>query len=285
MESKDTNKVVIVGLLSENNVEQRSKDGRNYVTGNFKIKTDDTNEVAVNVFAFEDTKKGTKNPAYTQIMSVCDKGISLAACGGDTTKATKLRASGCRFEENMFVSRFNSNIVSTPRVSGSFFTIGVNEDNKAKFDCLINIRALKDEVDSEGDETGRLIVEGAIMQFNRWDMINFVIEGKQGVDYARNNWEVGDTVSVSGNIVSKTTTQKIVKEDSGGFGEPEEETRTYHRTEYVITRGSEPKEDTFAYEKAEVKQGLADRERRKAELVEGAKKPAVKATADDDFCF
>ena len=85
MESKDTNKVVIVGLLSENNVEQRSKDGRNYVTGNFKIKTDDTNEVAVNVFAFEDTKKGTKNPAYTQIMSVCDKGIPPCTAGLFTT--------------------------------------------------------------------------------------------------------------------------------------------------------------------------------------------------------
>ncbi len=32
-----------------------------------------------------------KNPAYTQIMNVCDKGVNLAACGGDITKATKLR--------------------------------------------------------------------------------------------------------------------------------------------------------------------------------------------------
>ena len=38
MDYKDNNKVNIVGLLSENNVEQRSKDGRNYVTGNFKIR-------------------------------------------------------------------------------------------------------------------------------------------------------------------------------------------------------------------------------------------------------
>ena len=122
MESKDTNKVVIVGLLSENNVEQRSKDGRNYVTGNFKIKTDDTNEVAVNVFAFEDTKKGTKNPAYTQIMSVCDKGISLAACGGDTTKATKHPVNRINISRGVTDTPFKINLTSfsndAPAITG-----------------------------------------------------------------------------------------------------------------------------------------------------------------------
>jgi len=285
MDYKDNNKVNIVGLLSENNVEQRSKDGRNYVTGNFKIRITPENEVTVNVFSFEDTKKGTKNPAYTQIMSVCEKGVSLAACGGDVTKATKLRAGSCRLEENMFASRFNGNVVSSVRVTGSFFTLGANEDPKANFSCGIAIKSIKDEVNSDGDETGRLIVEGVIQQFNRWDIINFIAESQQAVDYIRNNWEPGDTVSISGKIVGKTITQTVNKENEGGFGEPEEETRTYHRVEYIITSGGEPKEEEFAYEKAKVKEGLADRERRKAELVEGAKKPAAKATVDDDFGF
>lgn len=284
MNYKDNNKINIVGLLSENNVEQRSKDGRNYVTGNIKIRVGD-NDIPVNVFAFEDTKAGTKNPAYTQIMSVCDKGVSLAACGGDVTKATKIRAGSCRFEENMFVSRFNNNIVSSTRITGSFFTLGANEDVKAKFNCGINICGIKDEVDINGDETGRLIVEGAIEQYNRWDIVKFIAETKQAVNYIHSNWEIGDCVSVSGDIISKTTTQTISKENEGGFGEPEEETRTYHRIEYIIKSGSEPKEDEFAYDKAKVKEGLADRERRKAELVEGAKKPAAKATVDDDFGF
>ena len=99
MNYKDNNKVNIVGLLSENNVEQREKDGRKYVTGNIKIRVGDS-DIPVNVFAFDKTKAGTANPAYTQIMNVCDKGVSLAACGGDTTKATKIRAGSCRFEEN-----------------------------------------------------------------------------------------------------------------------------------------------------------------------------------------
>ena len=81
MNYKDNNKVNIVVLLSENNVEQREKDGRKYVIGNIKIRVGD-NDIPVNVFAFENTKAGTKNPAYTQIMNVCDKGVSLAICGG-----------------------------------------------------------------------------------------------------------------------------------------------------------------------------------------------------------
>ena len=285
MNYKDNNKVNIVGLLSENNVEQREKDGRKYVTGNFKIQVTPENIVPINVFAFENTKAGTKNPAYTQIMSVCDKGISLAACGGDVTKASKVRANTCRFEENMFASRFNGSIVSSTRVTGSFFTLGANEDPKAIFSCGICITAIKDEVNNDGEETGRLIVEGALEQYNRWDIMTFIAESQQAVDYIRANWERGDTVSISGKIVGKTITQTVSTGNEGGFGEPEEETRTYHRIEYVITSGGEPKEDEFAYDKAKVKEGLADRERRKVELTEGAKKPAAKATADDDFGF
>lgn len=285
MNYKDNNKVNIVGLLSENNVEQREKDGRKYVTGNFKIQVTPDNIVPINVFAFENTKAGTKNPAYTQIMSVCDKGVSLAACGGDVTKASKVRANTCRFEENMFASRFNGNIISSTRVTGSFFTLGANEDPKAIFSCGICIIAIKDEVNNDGEETGRLIIEGAIEQYNRWDIMTFIAESQQAVDYIRANWEKGDTVSISGKIVSKTITQTVNSDNENGFGEPEEETRTYHRVEYVITSGGEPKEDEFAYDKSKVKEGLADRERRKVELTEGAKKPAAKATADDDFGF
>ena len=283
MNYKDNNKVNIVGLLSENNVEQREKDGRKYVTGNIKIQITPENVIPINVFAFENTKAGTKNPAYTQIMSVCDKGISLAACGGDVTKATKVRANTCRFEENMFASRFNGNIISSTRVTGSFFTLGASEDPKAVFTCGINIRSIKEEVNSDGEETGRLFVEGAIEQYNRWDILTFIAESQQAVDYIRANWEKGDTVSISGRIVGKTITQTVTSDNEGGFGEPEEETRTYHRIEYVITSGGEPKEDEFAYDKDKVKEGLADRERRKAELTEGSKKPVAKFTADDDF--
>ena len=283
MDYKDNNKVNIVGLLSENNVEQREKDGRKYVTGNIKIRVNES-DIPVNVFAFENTKAGTKNPAYTQIMNVCDKGVSLAACGGDTTKATKIRAGSCRLEENMFASRFNGNIISSTRVTGSFFTLNASEDIKAKFNCGINIRAIKDEIDNNGDETGRLIIEGALEQYNRWDVISFIAENRQAVDYIHSNWEVGDTVSISGNIIGKTITQTITNENENGFGEPEEETRTYHRIEYVITSGGEPKDESFGYDKTKVKEGLTDRERRKAELSEGSKKTVTaKFSADDDF--
>ena len=92
-------------------------------------------------------------------------------------------------------------------------------------------------------------------------------------------------ISVSGKIVNKTITQAVRNDSASSFGEPEEETRTYYNTEYVITSGSETKEEDFAYDKAKVNEGLADRESRKAEVIEGSKKPAAKVTADDDFGF
>lgn len=284
MDYKNNNTVNIVGLISEIDVEERDKDGRKYLTGNIKIQTDDNNIVSVNVFSFEKTKKNTINPSYTQIKSVCDKGVSLAAVGGDITKATKIRASGCRLEENMYVSRFSNQVVSTIRISGSFFTLNSPEEFKAKFNCGIYITNIKEEIVND-EETGRLLIEGLIEQYNRWDKINFIAESQQAVDYIKSNWAIGDTVSISGKIVDKTITQKIVNESEGGFGDPDEEVRTYHRVEYVITSGGEPKEDDFAYEKEKVKEGLADRERRKAELLEGSKKPVAKITSDDDFGF
>ena len=284
MNYKDNNKINIVGLLSENNIEQREKDGRKYVTGNIKIRVGES-DIPVYVFAFDKTKAGTTNPAYTQIMSVCDKGVSLAACGGDITKATKIRASSCRFEENMFASRFNGNIISSTRVSGSFFTLGVNEEPKANFTCGICIKSIKNEVNNDGDETGRLIIEGILEQYNRWDIINFIAENNQAVSYINNNWEAKDCVSISGKIIAKTITNTISKESEGGFGEPETETRTYNRIEYIITSGSEPKEEDYAYKAEDIKNGLADRERRKQELVEGAKQPTAKSFANDDFGF
>jgi len=284
MDYKDNNNISIVGVLNEINVEQREKDGRKYVTGNIKIQTGEGNVVPVNVFSFEKTKKNTVNPSYTQIMSVCDKGISMVAVNGDAAKATKVKASGCRLEENMFVSRFTNDIVSSIRVSGSFFTLGTNEEPKAKFNCGIYILGIRHEVDSEGEETGRLLIDGLIEQYNRWDKITFIAESKQAVDYIESNWEAKDTVSISGKIIDKTIVQKVTNESASGFGEPEEETRTYHRIEYVITSGGEPKEDEFAYSAEKVKAGMADRERRRAELLEGNKSKPVAAKFDDaDF--
>jgi len=287
MNYKDNNTVNIVGLLNEIDVEEREKDGRKYLTGNIKIQTSEGNIVPVNVFSFEKTKKNTINPSYTQIKSVCDKGVSMAAVNGDVTKATKVRASGCRLEENMYVSRFNGQVVSTVRISGSFFTLNSPENPKANFNCGIYISGIKEETDTDGEETGRLLIEGILEQFNRWDKITFIAENKQAVDYIHSNWEVGDTVSISGKIVDKTITQKITSDSAGGFGEPEEEIRTYHRIEYIITSGGEPKEEEFAYDKQKVKEGITDRERRRAELLEGNKSKTVsaKATADDDFEF
>ena len=283
---KNNNNVTIVGVLNEIDVEEREKDGRKYVSGTIKIQTGEDNVIPVNVFSFEKTKKNTANPSYTQIMSVCEKGVSMAAVNGDMTKATKVRASGIRIEENMYVSRFSNQVVSTIRLNGSFFTLNAADDSKAHFNCGIYISGIKEEVTSDGEETGRLIIEGLVEQYNRWDKLTFIAESKQAVEYIQSNWAVGDTVSVSGKIVDKTITQKVSTESAGGFGEPEEEIRTYHRIEYVITSGSEPKEEEFAYDGDRVKEGISDRERRRAELLEGNKsKPVAAKSNDDDLDF
>ncbi len=267
------NKVTVVGLLSENNVEIRQKDGRNYISGNFKVQVANDSIIQINVFSYELTKDGKVNPAYVSIKNLKEKGISLASVNGDASRASKIRMNNGRLEENLFVSRITGKLISGLRISGSFFNVGgIIEENKATFLNTIYITNIREETNLIGELTGRLIVDGAIKQYNRYDVLPFIVETPKSIEYVTQHWSKGDTVSISGKIVNKTVREEIPVEEvfDGGFGEPDEEVRTSSKTELIITAGGEPKDEEFALPEEEVKNGLIDRQRRIDEQVEKA---------------
>jgi hypothetical protein len=68
------------------------------------------------------------------------------------------------------------------------------------------------------------------------DVINYVVENKDAIEYISSYWKVKDTVQIWGNIHFTSKTEKKTK--NVGFGEPVETSETVSINELVITSGS-----------------------------------------------
>ena len=249
---QSTNVVNVQGILNEIGIEERTdSSGRKYISGRVTLLVDqaiydgvERNEVQVSAFSYELTKAGKLNPSYASLKKLMDEGVSVAATGNEET-ADKYRIGGADLRTNEFDSKDGRHIVY-PEVRASFFSkVTGGYEPTATFEQEIYILDMHPE-EKNDEETGRYIVKGAVVGYNdRVDIIDYVIENPQAIEYIRNNWGECVTVHVTGKIRAAVT--KITRTDSAeiGFGEPI--TRTYDRVvrEYVITAGSPPIEDGF----------------------------------------
>ena len=250
---QSTNVVNVQGILNEVGIEERTdSSGRKYISGRVTLLVDQAiygdvehNEVQVSAFSYELTKAGKINPSYASLKKLLDEGVSVAAVGGEVDKADKYRVSGADLRTNEFDSRDGRHIVY-PEVRASFFSkVTGGFEPTATFEQEIYILDMHPE-EKNDEETGRFIVKGAVVGYNdRVDIIDYIIENPQAIEYIRNNWGECVTVHVTGKIRAAVT--KVTRTDSAniGFGEPI--TRTYDRVvkEYVITAGSPPIDDGF----------------------------------------
>jgi hypothetical protein len=117
---------------------------------------------------------------------------------------------------------------------------------------------MTEEVDREGDTTGRLIVQGGIVQYGgKLDVVNFIVEAPDTVEYISRNWVENGTVTVKGRIRVLSQEEEV---QSSGWGEDVPETTTRFVRELIITTGDdECKEEDFAYDPVEIKKAFNDR--------------------------
>ena len=147
---------------------------------------------------------------------------------------------------------------------------------------------MHEEMDREGEPTGRLIVKGAVVQYQgKLDVIEFIVEGSDAVNYISRNWEENKTVNVGGRIrVTSQEEKRSASESSWGEELPETSTRMVR--ELIITRGSdEPFDDDFAYDAAEIKKAFNERKARLEQMQIDAKKgsPAKAASNDKKYSW
>ena len=117
---------------------------------------------------------------------------------------------------------------------------------------------MHDEVDREGDTTGRMIIKGGIVQYGgKLDVVEFIVESPDTVEYISRNWETNGTVNVKGRIRVTSQEEEV---QSSGWGEDVPDTTTRFVRELIITTGDdECKEEDFSYDPVEIKKAFNER--------------------------
>lgn len=254
------NKVNVVGKLLDANVADGTlSDGRKYLRANLTVRVtqtyggkEETSEIPVSMFAAQFTNSNKPNPGYKQIQSLMEMKTAQNV-GYDN--ADTVRLSGANLRENNFVSK-SGQLINGWQVNSSFVSTGATAD-VASFILDIFIMDKHPEVDRDGDETGRLIIKGGIVQYNgKLDVVDFIVEQPDAVDFIDRNWEINDTVNVKGRIrVTVKEDKSSNSESSWGEDVPDTTTRTVR--ELIITKGDDQgKEEEFAYDPTDIKKAF-----------------------------
>ena len=256
-----TNKINLAGkLLDVSFGSGNLSDGRPYQRATATVRVtqtyankEETSDVQVGMFATEFTSTGKQNPAWK---SLNDLKLMKTAQNVGIDNASHVRMTGVTLQENNFVSR-SGQLINGWQLRGSF----VNEAkvaDVASFSTDIFIMDMHDEVDREGDTTGRMIIKGGIVQYGgKLDVVEFIVEAPDTVEYISRNWEVNGTVNVRGRIRVLSQEEEV---QSGGWGEDVPDTTTRFVRELIITTGDdECKEEDFAYDPVEIKKAFNER--------------------------
>ena len=276
-----TNKVNIVGKLLDTTFrEGKTSTGQTYESCNFTVRVtqsyggrEETSEIPVSIFVTQYTSQNKPHPGYKNIQDM--KKMKTVQDYGEA-EATVVRMTNANIRENNFVSR-SGQLVNGWQINTSFLNEGKTADI-ASFNMDIFIMDMHEEMDREGEPTGRLIVKGAVVQYQgKLDVIEFIVEGADAVNYISRNWEENQTVNVGGRIRFTSQEEKRSASESS-WGEELPETSTRMVRELIITRGSdEPFDEDFAYSRADIQKAFNERKARLEQMQIDAKSSTKKS--------
>lgn len=286
------NEVYISGVLNELDiVEGSTTDGRDWIRGTANVRVDQEingivseNIIPIKMFSMRLKKDGNPNKVYDTILGYKNSLTSLAAAE-DESNASKITISSARLEENIWIDSSSGTERSSYQISGNFINKKRDADKEgATFKLSGVVIKLNEELDRNEEPTGRLLVKfGVIGYAGRMNLLTLIAEGNAKA-HIEQNWQVGDTVRVSGRI-NMTQKTEIVSEKQG-FGEDIEKTRTVTRRELIITGGSSGGlEEELSYDADSVKKACADRLARIKTMKDSASAKAAPKSRANDFGF
>ena len=279
------NKINLVGkLLDVTFGEGKMSDNREYHRASLTIRVTQTfggheeiSEVPVSIFATHYTSTGKLNPGWK---SIDDLHSFKSAQDVGMDNADKIRITGSSISENNFVSR-NGQLINGWQIRGSFIS-GANTEDVASFINDIFIMDMHEELDRNDEPTGRLVIKGGLVQYGgKLDVLEYIVEQPEAVEYISSHWNVNDTVTVRGRIRVTSVEEKPSGTESS-WGEDIPEATTRYVRELIITKGDdEGKEEEFAYDPTEIKKGFnvrkANIEQMQADAKNGTAKKAASA--------
>ena len=275
------NKINLAGILMDVTPgEGKLSDGRPYKRATVTIRVtqtyggrEETSDIQVGMFATEFTSTGKQNPAWKSLM---DLELMKSAQKAGIENASHVRLTGASLQENNFVSR-NGQLINGWQIRGSFINEAKVSDI-ASFATDIFIMSMDDEVDRDGETTGRMKIKGGIVQYGgKLDVVDFIVEAPDTVEYISRNWEVNGTVTVKGRIRVLSQEEEV---QPSGWGEDVPDTTTRFVRELIITTGDdECKEEDFAYDPVEIKKAFNERKAAIEQLQINARQMAPKQGA------
>lgn len=279
------NKVQIEGYLRENNLELTRNDKQEEVIrGSLVVALDDVRSCRAQFYVskFRTLRPGDtvkqESKAYTKLVELLPGNtVTIASLMKDqanmtfdTAKesATKVWIIGA-LQEYLRKDE-KGEVISMTTIKGLTAGIKTATDKhpfsqKAEFEIEMYIEGKRPEM-KDGEETGRLVLTGLVPEYDdSVSRIDFVTEPGDATDYIEENYNIGQTVKVYGDVIN---TYVRVEKEAGGhtFGrtlEPQYETTfTSERQIFGGTATPLDEDDENGLKKAEIKAALAKRQQK-----------------------
>lgn len=278
IDARTNNRITVVGKLIDVNIREgkTKKDGKPYRSGTAVVRVEQTyngknevSEIPVNFIASKFKKNGEVNPAYDAITDLQTKFKSAVQVGIDNASLIRVNSRYATISENLFCSKRDPEKVnSVMRIDCNYFqevygnqmdSVPSNALSCATFEMDIFILAISPELNSEGEETGRIKIRGATVGYNKKiDVFDFYVESESAVDYIGRNYNVNDTVHVVGRI--RYAAEVVNYTSQNTWGEDIPKTEQTFKKELIITSGNnDPLEEELAYDPKDIKILMADR--------------------------
>lgn len=260
------NVATVVGTLVEKNLEEGSytdKDGNKVeqIKGSISIRTGEHEVHQVRLQSKKFTNAGKENSLYKGYQTINSEFISVADVANNPELVpTQVRVNG-KVTTNEYYGQ-DGKLKQYQQIEGKFVNRLTDKDDatpRATFEVEVFVSKTRPEMDKDGEETGRAIVESFIPTYSGIVPYNFKVIA-EGADFFTSEVQKGQTIKLYGQITNKR--EETVKYIEAAFGDPIEEKSVSYTTESLILNAALPydEDSVKAFKAEQVNERLVKRE-------------------------
>lgn len=252
---KLNNNVKIVGTLVDCTFEvKENNDGKNYISGDLILRTEDGSEHKVQYFANEFKKDSNeKNKLFDSYKDFADNCRSIKNCEDDDAPDV-INISEGMFFVNDYKDKSTGKVRTSVNINSKFINFvspkmidTVQQSSKFEIDCIIN--NIEDEIKND-EPTGNLTVSvsmfrqiqdgfGRDVKYEISEIFPMTLTVDNELsDAFKNYYSIGCIATLQGEIINKADTEEqLIKHN---FGESEKKVVTTYTRQYLVKSGDDP---------------------------------------------
>lgn len=125
------------------------------------------------------------------------------------------------------------------------------------FNQVIVFMGVEKEIDDNGADTGRFLVQAKIVTYSTIEDVEFVIEDSKLANMFRKNLKAYNAIKVSGHMVTTTQIETVSDEDSWGEEDSMDKVSAPTKREFIITGAKPSSIDKELYTKENVEEAIS----------------------------